>query len=61
MLEPVEKANITLDKGYIDFKNISDFLKAHNGQWAIIEQEPGSVDDLVEAAKINHDFARSIL
>lgn len=61
MLEPVEKANTTLDKGYIDFKKISDLLKANNGEWAIIEQEPGSVEDLVEAAKINHDFARSIL
>ena len=61
MLEQEEKANVTLDKGYIDFKQIADLLKANNAEWAIIEQEPGSVTDQLAAAKINHDYTRTIM
>ena len=54
------KDNVTLDQGKIDFKAISDYLKANGAKWAIIEQE-GIAIPSIEAAKINHDFARTVL
>lgn len=54
------KANVTLDKGRIDFKAISDYLKKHDAKWAIIEQEGIDIPS-IEAAKINHDFARKVM
>ncbi len=50
----------TLDKSCIDFKGITDYLKANNTEWAIVEQE--SIDlPALEAARINHDFVRKLL
>ncbi len=61
-LKAVEDPEMTtFDKGCVDFKPIADYLKANNADWAIVEQEQvPSVGDL-EAAKINHDFIRTIL
>lgn len=60
LLQLNDSATTTIDKGCIDFKEITKFLKAHDAKWAIVEQEEIDIPDL-EAAKINHDYVRSIL
>lgn len=60
LLELNSTATTTLDKGCIDFKPITKFLKEHDAKWAIVEQERIDISAL-EAARINHDYIRSIL
>lgn len=60
LLQQNSTATTTIDKGCVDFKPITEYLKANNAKWAIVEQERIDIPAL-EAAKINHDYVRSIL